>query len=299
MKRCFVGLLLCLGVFSAIPLSQASVLRPGQSFGVQDQVNLGMFSDPRFYALHPTSVRLNINWNQALSNSSLRSFTDQWYALAVANHLQPLIVFGALYEKAPSTEMYRKAVKAAIARWPQAAFQAWNEANHSSQPTYHKPQLAADYAKILDKACSHKCLDVPLTVVLYQDAVTGRWVKAFLKAYGRAPKIWAIHTYGDANRYTNIQLKWFMRTFHPKDVWVTETGAWYYFTKEKAFKKPSLARQKKAALYVLDPARLYREVKRIYYFEWQASTKAIWDSALLGVSGQARPAYNVLLQELN
>ena len=267
---------------------------------MEQQQGLTMFSDPRFWALHPTTVRLIVAWNAALLHGAKSVYADQWYADAETYHLQPLISFGALYTHyPPSLKKYRQAIQAAVKRWPLANFEAWNESDNPSQPTFHQPILAAEYGKAMVEACQNKCLAVPITITIVQSNYTVQWLRAFLKAYGTAPSIWAIHTYGDVNRRNNRELDWFMKTYKPKDVWVTETGAWEHFN--SAYPS-SVPRQTKATPYVLDPAILFPNiVQRVYYYEWQAPStreKTHWDTALINAWGHARPAYYILLHQL-
>ena len=55
---------------------------------------------------------------------------------------------------APSVAAYRGAVRAFRARYPWVrAFEAFNEPNHSTQPTYRRPELAAGYWRALRADC--------------------------------------------------------------------------------------------------------------------------------------------------
>ena len=72
-------------------------------------------------------------------------------------------------------------------------------------------------------------MPIPITIVVAANTETENWVKTFLHDYGRTPNIWALHNYNDVNFDNNKGVVWFMRLFHPKTVWITETGAWNYF----------------------------------------------------------------------
>jgi hypothetical protein len=227
-----------------------------------------------------------------------RARVDAWYAQARAAGLKPLLSFqGFKQRRAPSVAAYGRAVRAAVARWPEIReWQAWNEANHVTQPaTYRHPRRAAGYAKALERACPG-CTVLPVTLQLSESTRTRRWLAAFLRAYGHTPRIWAVHGYSDANRYTFTRLTAFLRA-HPRGrVWITETGALAKFAGTFPF---DLARQQRATRYVFRAAVRFRSrIDRLYWWQWRGAARprrVRWDSGLLDALGRPRPAYRTAL----
>jgi hypothetical protein len=286
-------------VLAAAPSAHA--LAPGQLFGMGDQDDVAMFDDPRFQALEVGAARLVVSWDVATSRAKAGEAekVDRWVAAARAAGARPLLAFGGLRRVAPSDAAYTRAVRAAVARWAGAEFQAWNEASHPSQPaTFRNPERAGRFARILDRACANRCVAVPVCIVIGQTPEYDlRWTRRFVAAYGRTPKRWGLHTYGPANRRSTKDLARFLRTFPKGQVWITESASWFSFSTPWP---ASSSRQAARVKDVFAPARTYpTRVKRLYWYEWRApdDPEARWDSGLLARDGSSRPAYAAVLRE--
>ena len=85
--------------------------------------------------------------------------TDVWMQAAQAAGVQPLVAFNRNWRsnghrKLPSMTLYRKSFRLVRERYPFVTdFSAWNEANHTTQPTSKKPGMAARYYNAMRKAC--------------------------------------------------------------------------------------------------------------------------------------------------
>jgi hypothetical protein len=279
----------------------AGALVPRQVFGIG---NVGpdpqaTFADPALEALRPRATRLIADWNVARTPGPERDRVDTWVHAATQARLQPLVSFQGFKSRraAPTVRQYRLAVRAAIRRWPAVRqWQAWNEANHPTQPaTYRHPRRAARYALALEAEC-WTCTVLPVTLQISRSTATLRWTAEWLDEYGHAPRIWALHGYSDANRATYDRLSSFLRTHRRGRVWITETGALAKFARTFPF---DLKRQRRVTRYVFGAATRFRgRVDRLYWWQWRGAARprhARWDSGLLDARGRPRPAYAAAL----
>jgi hypothetical protein len=297
-RRLLLTLPLVLLALLAVAPASAPALTKRQIFGIGAIGDPNALTqDPLLRALKPRASRFIADWNVARKRGPERDRVDAWYEQSRAAGLRPLLSFqGFKQRRAPSVRRYRLAVRAAIRRWPQIReWQAWNEANHKTQPTYRRPVLAARYAKVLEKAC-RGCTVLPVTLQISSSASTRRWLEKFLREYGRTPRIWALHGYTDANRYTYQRLRAFLRE-HPRGrVWITETGALAKFADRFPY---NLRRQARATSYVFRAATRFRKrVDRLYWWQWRGTERPRrerWDSGLLDWHGRPRPAYEAAL----
>ncbi len=277
----------------ALP-APAGALTRKQIFGIGD-VRLTSFKERRLKALRPRAVRMNADWNVARSPGWERQRVDLWYHNALAAHLKPLLSFqGFDRRRIPSVRAYKRAAKAAMRRWPRIRdWQAWNEANHASQPaTYRHPARAARYAKALERIRCRRCTILPITMVVGMSPTNRRWIARFLKVYGKTPRIWALHTYADTNRLTSSRLRSFVRRYRRGRIWITEAGGWARYDRGWRY---SLKRQRRVARFTFRQALEFRSrVDRLYWWEWRGQRhprRAHWDSGLVDHRGKPRPAY--------
>jgi hypothetical protein len=289
----------------AIPAAPALALTRHQVFGIAN-VAPGDLDSPALAKLKPRATRAIADWKVALHRGAGRDAVDVWYQAALSHKLQPLLSFGGFKQhKAPSVKQYSKAVKAAIKRWPAIhQWQAWNEGNNRTQPiTNHNPKRAAAYAKALDKAVKHAKghkhdTTLPVTIVLSTTRYTHNWLTAFVRAYGKTPKIWAVHSYSDSNRFSYRGMQAFVSWFPKGKIWITETGALAY---SRTGFKYNLSRQKKAVKYVFGEATKFKSrVARLYWWQWRGFPRkhpkgVFWDSGLTDAKGKPRPAYKTAL----
>jgi len=276
----------------------ARALTKKQVFGIGNIKDPRAFDDPRLKALRPKSTRMIVDYNVARTPGFERDRIDAWYNGALDARLTPLLTFQGANSEAPSLAKYSNAFGAALLRWPRIReWQAWNEANHIGEPaTFAHPERAAAYGKAMERRCP-RCTVLPLTYALSDSRRSKRWLRRFLVAYGRTPKIWAVHAYTDANRFGFGLLERFLSA-HPRGrVWITETGGLAKYIGPYDY---DLARQKKATRFAFEAALRFRSrVDRMYYWEWYGQPDpraARWDSGLVTFDGKPRPAYRKALR---
>ena len=151
--------------------------------GVGDQ-SPAMFTDPSFQQLGVKHSRLVLAWDW-YKHPNLISSTDQWMAAAQAAGVRPLVAFNVNWgtknghRKPPSIAAYRKSFRLVRERYPFVSdYTAWNEANHTAQPTAKSPRLAARYYNAMRSDC-RSCTIVAADVLDTRDMVA--WVKKFKK----------------------------------------------------------------------------------------------------------------------
>lgn len=278
----------------------AGALAPGQQFGVADQnAAAAIYQDPRLTRLKPTITRHIADFDVAETPGPARNQLDSWYAAARQNKQRMLIAFGGFLRAAPTAAEYRAGLTAFRARYPAVTeWEPMNEANHTTQPTWDSPALAARYTLIAREVCPG-CTIVQLSLVLgFNDPIgyTRRFL-AHLPPEERRRLTFGVHTYSDSNRGTSANLTAFLRTFPKGAVWITEAAALALYGPNF----PLNVRRQSAttALVFRQALAARRRVKRLYWYEWDGPTDplATWDSGLLNGSGNTRPAYRVAARE--
>jgi len=289
--RAVLAALLALAVFS--PAAHAL-----PRIGIAEQ-HPQMFVDGSWSELGVRDVRLVVSWD-ATRIPFEREQIDAYMRSAQAAGARPMVSFGrSRVEKRrrvlPTQARMRREFSAFRRRWPQVrTFVTWNEANHCSQPTCHRPELAAAYFDVLRSACP-RCTVVAADVLDTPDMV--QWLRRFRRAARHRPRIWGLHNYVDANRFTTAGTRALLRTV-PGEVWFTETGGVVKRRKRSNIAFPeSAAHAARATEWVFKRlTRLSPRVKRVYVYHWRPDVDrtAQWDSALLDRRGRPRPAYKVL-----
>jgi hypothetical protein len=259
------------------------------------------FSDPRFAALGIEHVRVVTPYDVACDPGKHRYYLDVYLAEAARVGARPLVAFSYSWRKrlrwkVPTYRRFLRCFRAFRARYPQVRdFNAWNEANHSSQPTFRHPRKAAGYYNAIRRNC-------PRCTLAAGDLLDWRNLERWLERYrphlrGR-PRLWSIHNYGDVNRERRWRqtgtFKLLRRT--RGRLWMTETGGLVH-TRHYWPRNERRAARATRRMFVL--ARRWRRVTRVYAYQWQAMCKRnAWDSAWFRSDGSARPAYRVVAQEL-
>jgi hypothetical protein len=269
------------------------------TIGMSDQ-KVGMWQDPRFQQLGIRHVRLLMSYDSVLRGDFSRY--DQWMAAAAARGADVLLTINHHSRHAkrlPTLGQYRRTVRVLRKRYPWVTtMSAWNEANHSSQPTYRRPRRAAQYYNVMRKEC--KGCKVVAADVLDQSNMLS-WLTAF-KRYAKRPRIWGLHNYQDSNRFRPLRAtgtKLLLRAVKG-EVWLTEAGGIVRFSDRYRGGKRGERRAAKAVKHAFAVARSSSRVKRIYLYHWNADPKFLtWDSAFVAANGRARPALDVLRKEVN
>ena len=263
--------------------------------GVGDQ-DPAMFNDPNFQKLGVKHSRLALSWDW-YRDPSLTAQLDAWMAGAQAHGVRPLIAFNRNWRsnghrKLPSLAQYRESFRLIRERYPFVTdFSAWNEANHTSQPTSRSPRMAARYYKALRSDCS-SCTIVAADVLDSRDMLD--WVNKF-KKYAPTARIWGLHNYKDANDATGTT-KLLLRAVKGQ-IWLTETGGILRLKPSdgsRGGRKHTKAEQAKAVKRVYKIAKSSRRISRVYFYEWAKKKGNRWDSAFVEHNGLVRPSYHAL-----
>jgi hypothetical protein len=278
--------------------------RPKPIVGIGEQ-RPEMFVDKNWRALGKPDVRYVMAWD-ALTRKAERASADWYLTWARDAGARVLLSFGHSNKRhrelrMPTRSQLRAQFKAVQQRYPWVTqFQAWNEANHGTQPTFHKPKRAALAYDVIKGACP-KCV-VTAPSVLDDGQKTIDYIKAFDKAAKKKVTIWALHNHIDANRGRlgkKSTTSLFLRKTRGQ-VWFTETGGLYNRWVPKTHGPPKKIKQynpknaKRAIQNIFKLAKLNpRRVKRIYYYNWYGSLgkKPRWDSGLFTAKGTMRPTF--------
>jgi hypothetical protein len=260
-----------------------------------------MFFDPRFLSAGIGQARLSVGWD-ALSSPWQTQQLDQWLEAARAAHVDPLISFGHSRtdrRALPTPERFLFEFRRFRARYPWVTeYATWNEANHCGEPTCHRPELVAAYYKALRRECP-QCRILAAEVLDMPNMVS--WVRAFRRAAHQEPRYWGLHNYIDANRARTTGTRRLLHAVKGQ-VWFTETGGIVARRNRHKVTFPESAKHAAAATSFLFKklVPLSRRVTRVYIYQWNANaTGMTWDSALIGPTGRARPAFSVVERVLH
>jgi hypothetical protein len=270
--------------------------------GIADQ-KPDMFTDTRFERLNIRHARIAVAWDVMNYSWQVKEL-DRWMLDAREAGVHPLVSFGhsTLHRRLlPTPERFRREFRRFRARYPWARnFASWNEANHCGEPTCHREALVAAYWRKLNQECrsckilAAELLDMPNLV---------RWVKRFRRHAGREPAAWGLHNYVEANRFQSDRLRSLLRNTKGS-VWLTEVGG---IVKRRIRKRYTVKRIPESAAHAAkvmrflfdDVVALNPRITRVYLYHWNAETTFdSWDSALVGPTGQRRPAFDILRQRL-
>jgi hypothetical protein len=311
--RRIITLSIALGALLALPAAGHAKY----TVGISEQ-NASMFSDSNFRNLKVKVVRLIVPWDYADHAGDIQQVND-WLAQAHANNKRVLVSFGASRNrptKLPSVSDFKKRVRVFASANPWVReYNAWNEANHFSQPTYKSPKRAAQYYKALKSVC-RKCTIVAADLLDQRTVKRGSrkylsapdYARKFNRYAGRGSKVWGLHNYADANRFRTTGISSLARAVRGS-IWLTETGGLVKLgdncgTRTKAGKgcpwPYSTSRAKRATSYLFKIAKRNKRIKRIYLYEWSSAESADrFDAGLIGPDGKPRPAYTVVKKELS
>jgi polysaccharide biosynthesis protein PslG len=273
-----------------------------------------IFSDLRWITLDKNEghyIRYVMPWD-ALRRENTRAVVDLWMKAADFRDANVMITFGHSVRKGrarlklPTRAQYRREIRAVRERYPFVkTFQAWNEANHGSQPTAKKPKATGKLYDVLVKTCRGCTITAPSILIAGTKELN--WLKAFDKGAKKRVKIWAIHNHIDANRNTTFGTKQFLKTFKRGKVWFTETGGivnrWVpkKTGKIKHIKRYNTRTAVRAVRNIFKLQRLApRRVDRIYYYNWYGTAlkKPQWDSGLIAPNGKERKPFRTLKAQM-
>jgi hypothetical protein len=288
----------------------AQAAKPIVGFGEQNAL---FFSDPRWMDMDKNEgryVRYVMPWD-ALRRLNTRTTVDIWMHEAEIRGADVMVTFGHSVRRGrelrlPTRAQYRAEIKAVRKRYPFVkTFQAWNEANHGTQPTAKKPGATGKLYDVLAKTCRGCTITAPSILLAGTKEIN--WLKAFDRGAKRRVKIWAVHNHIDANRNTMAGTKLFLRSFRRGQVWFSETGAiWERWVPKSTGRKKHIKRYNsrsavRAVRNIFKLQRLNRRrITRIYYYSWFSPgvKKPQWDSGLIGPSGKERKTLRTLKAQM-
>lgn len=259
-----------------------------------------VFADPLFAPMGIRNARLLVGWN-GIHSSWQRQQMDAWLNAAREANVDPLVTFGRSRTNRldlPTPERFLDAFRAFRQRYPWVrTFATWNEANHSGEPVFKRPDLVATFWRGMRAAC-------PGCTVLAAELIdlpnVPQWTALFRYAAGVEPRAWGLHNYLDANLFTTAGTQAMLDAV-PGDIWLTETGGIVSRRNRSKLRFPEgTAHAAAATRFVLDRLlALSPRVRRVYLYHWRAQPGlTTWDSGLVDSQGAPRPAYGVLRDRL-
>jgi hypothetical protein len=284
----------------ALVLALAGTAEAKLTVGIGEQ-NPAFFSDKRWQKLKIKHVRIVVPWN-VLHVDWQTAELDTWMAAAQARGARVLMTFGHARGKRerylPTRDDMAREFRALRRRYPFVrTFQAWNEANHGTQPTWHRPDRVARYYDALKRNCP-TCTVVAPSVLDASNMLT--WIREFRRVARRKIRVWSIHNHIDANRHRTMGTRKLLRHTSGK-VWFTETGGIVMRVVDGRRRAEYNKRNAvKATKQVFRLARLSKRVTRVYFYHWIAppERRPRWDSAFIDPNGRERPALSVVRREL-
>jgi hypothetical protein len=259
-----------------------------------------MFSSSAFQKLGVKHSRLALAWDWYREAHTIAQ-TDAWMQAAQQAGVRPLIAWNRNWRsnghrKLPSLSLYRKSFRLFRERYPWVTdYSAWNEANHTTQPTSKSPRMAARYYNAMRKDC-RACTIVAADVLDSRDMLA--WVKKF-KRYAPSARIWGLHNYKDANDATGTT-RTLLKAVKGQ-IWLTETGGILRLKPSdgsRGGRKHTKSQQAKAVKRVYRIAKSSRRITRVYFYEWAKKRGNRWDSAFVETNGKLRPSYHALRRGL-
>jgi hypothetical protein len=279
---------------AALVITGFTTLSPASTQGrahvaISDQ-HAETFGHPLFNRLNIKHARIIVSWD-ALRFTVDRVAVDAWLTAARASGIEPLVSFSHSRvhpRRLPSVRQFRRSFRAFRTRYPWVReYSPWNEANHHSQPTYHRPRWAARYYNVVRSECPG-CTIIALEVLDLPDMV--RYVRAFKRWANGSPRLWGLHNYRQVNRRLSTGTKKLLRVVRGH-VWLTETGGIVNFGSTLRYNPQRAA---KHTAYMFKLTRNPR-ITRIYIYSWWGERRgARFDAGLVGPDGEARPAYFVV-----
>ena len=254
-----------------------------------------IFADPWWRALQTHRVRYVAAWD-ALRYDWSRAEVDAYMAAAHAAGADVLLGFGhsrvpSRAPRLPTPRQFRREFLRFRARYPWVhEYLTWNEANHCSQPTCRRPDVAARYYNALRRAC-RDCTIVAADVLDTRRCRRG----SRRSAIGARPHA----DLGAAQLHRRQPLP------HARDAQPPARGAGRGLVHrdrragERNNGSPVEFPENKwhaarATRWVFQRlARLSPRVRRVYLYQWSPAGHDLGLGAL-GADGQPRPAYRVL-----
>ena len=269
--------------------------------GIGEQ-QTAMFGDPRFEALGIKHVRVVTAWDVGCRAGPERDGFETWLHAAQQARTRPLVAFSFSWAhgsrwRLPSYRTYLRCFRAFRTRYPSVRdFNPWNEANHSSQPTYRHPKKAAGFYNAMKRVCPRRCNVAAGDVLDWSHLV--RWLHRYRPYLRGKPRLWSMHNYLDVNRPRSWRHSGTLKVLHLTRgrLWITETAG---VVVSRRYTKYDEQRAAAATERMFNFARRSKRITRLYSYQWQAGCDPYgWDSAWFRSNGSARPAWDVVVDEV-
>jgi hypothetical protein len=312
-RQLIAGVVAALALLAALAPAAADA-RVNVRIGIGDQQR-AIFDQPYFRAANFKRVRYFVPWN-VMTNHGLR-LQARWFVVRARQTGHRVFLHLSSHDlrikqaRLPSVRRYSSRVRRLVRYFRRLGvreFGAFNEANHSSQPTWRSPRAAAKYFRVMYRAVKRRCRSCTVVAL---DVLDQRGVERYMRSfYKRLSRTWrrrartvGIHNYGDVNRkrvtYTRNIIRQSRRYNRRTKFWFTETGGIVKFG--RSF--PCSTRRASSRLRnMFDLAKRYRRsgVQRIYVYNWTgAGCDARFDAGLTNPDGSVRPGYTYLRKKLS
>ena len=290
------GLLRALAVIGAATAAALGASQPAAAaeFGMSDG-RPQLFDSPHLHALDFQHVRLVLPWDAARRDGTWMEWLDrarlQGWQVMVSPTIDAAHDCGTGSCTGPAPADYEAALRELLARAPAiTSVEAWNEPNHSLQPTSRSPILAANYFEAARAACDGRCTAVA------GNMLDGTGLTSYLRQYRAAlkskPAVWGLHDYFDATYFQRSGLDQIL-AITDGPVWLTETGGLVTFRSDTGTLPYDEARAADSLRWIFTMAKQNPQIKRAYlYGMWQQPWNP-FDSALLRVDGTERESMQV------
>jgi hypothetical protein len=315
------NLIRCLVLATVAPLlatAPASAKSPIR-IGLADQ-SPAMFAAPAYQALHLKRTRYFVP-SDVMTDGTEKAKATAFVNAARAVGVSTLVHIStndlrAKRGRVLSASTYRGRVGKIVAYFRRLGvrdFGAWNEANHKTQETWNRPDLAAAYFQAMYAAVHGRC---PTCSIVGLDVLDQTGVDKYIASvYKRLSKTWrarlkvvGIHNYSDVNRGRSTGTSMIIRAvrrYNPRTkFWFTETGALASFAGAFPY---SESRQASRIRNMFTFATRYRSlgVERVYSYNWfgiengtSCGSSCLFDAGLVDPDGSTRPAYSVFKSKL-
>ncbi len=298
--------MIMLGALAALALALpagASAAKVGVAVGLGEQ-SYSMFDQKPYQSLGIKKVRYFIKWNAAKDPEQLRQadvFVDQAKQAGARVFMTPSSDNLTLKKaKLPSVAAYKKEVGKLVKRYRAMGVKewgVWNEANHTSQPTYKSPKRAAQFFQAmygLCKGCTVVALDVLDQAGV--DTYSKKFYGSLSSTWRKRAKLVGIHNYADVNRKRPRGTQKIIDAVRGRGgnskakFWLTETGGLVEFGRGWPCNEKRAA---SAINYMFTLAKRFdRYVDRLYaYSYWGNDCSERFDAGLVNEDGSVRPGY--------
>ncbi len=269
-----------------------------------------MFTNPLWRQLNTKIARYIAPYDAAVRSDELAK-ARAWIRTAEAAHQQILVAFYHSEHtptKLPSVAVYQHDVQKFVKDFPHVRqYQSYDEANRGNiKHVLSSPSAAtaAKYYQALKRVCKG-CTVLGLDVLdAYSIHGTLRYISEFKSEISRLhtvmPSIWGLHNYSDINRLESWRTRELVKALGGQ-VWLTETGGLVQFKPSFLNKHGSgLSRAAKVLKFMFAVAAEYKQIKRLYIYDWTGGTTSTrFDAGLTNAFGQPRPGYLVVCKALH